>query len=142
MLIIMSKCIEHVNCSIRTKAAAEFGGVLSSRHLLRLESMFSFLGENGTHSLGVGYSNFQPFNLRYQHLPFCLHTWALMLSYFRAKLVSFSLWLVKPNFRAETSVYMSFKRMLLLFFQVQVNKSDYDNVTGALPYLKVNRKAE
>jgi len=25
--------------------------------------------------------------------------------------------------------------------QIQVNRSDYDNVIGALPYLKVNRKA-
>lgn len=39
-------------------------------------------------------------------------------------------------------ICMLFKRTLLLFLQVQVNKSDYDNVTGALPYLKVNRKAE
>jgi large subunit ribosomal protein L35 len=37
---------------------------------------------------------------------------------------------------------MSSKKKLLYFLQVQVNKSDYDNVTGALPYLKVNRKAD
>ncbi|GJM97856.1 hypothetical protein PR202_ga14812 [Eleusine coracana subsp. coracana] len=34
------------------------------------------------------------------------------------------------------------KRKKRLSKMVQVNKSDYDNVTGALPYLKVNRKAE
>ncbi|KAL6603067.1 hypothetical protein ACP70R_043428 [Stipagrostis hirtigluma subsp. patula] len=34
------------------------------------------------------------------------------------------------------------KRRKRLSKMVQVNKSDYDNVTGALPYLKVNRKAE
>nr|ACG34386.1 50S ribosomal protein L35 [Zea mays] len=33
------------------------------------------------------------------------------------------------------------KRKKRLSKMVQVNKSDYDNVTGALPYLKVNRKA-
>ncbi|KAG2613266.1 50S ribosomal protein L35, chloroplastic-like [Panicum virgatum] len=34
------------------------------------------------------------------------------------------------------------KRKKRLSKMVQVNKSDYDNVTGALPYLKVNRKAD
>uniref|UniRef100_A0A0A9C121 50S ribosomal protein L35 n=1 Tax=Arundo donax TaxID=35708 RepID=A0A0A9C121_ARUDO len=34
------------------------------------------------------------------------------------------------------------KRRKRLSKMVQVNKSDYDNVTGALPYLKVNRKAD
>ncbi|CAM8979823.1 unnamed protein product [Rhodiola kirilowii] len=33
------------------------------------------------------------------------------------------------------------KRRNRLSKMVQVNKSDYDNVIGALPYLKVNRKA-
>ncbi|KAI5414792.1 60S ribosomal protein L35, partial [Lathyrus oleraceus] len=33
------------------------------------------------------------------------------------------------------------KRKLRLSKMVQVNRSDYDNVIGALPYLKVNRKA-
>ncbi|KAJ4810572.1 50S ribosomal protein L35 [Rhynchospora pubera] len=33
------------------------------------------------------------------------------------------------------------KRKNRLSKMIQVNKSDYDNVTGALPYLKVNRKA-
>jgi len=34
------------------------------------------------------------------------------------------------------------KRKKRLSKMVQVNKSDYDNVTGALPYLKVNRKVD
>uniref|UniRef100_J3MG98 50S ribosomal protein L35 n=2 Tax=Oryza brachyantha TaxID=4533 RepID=J3MG98_ORYBR len=34
------------------------------------------------------------------------------------------------------------KRRKRLSKMVQVNKSDYNNVTGALPYLKVNRNAE
>lgn len=33
------------------------------------------------------------------------------------------------------------KRKLRLSKMIAVHKSDYDNVTGALPYLKVNRKA-
>ncbi|XP_058067801.1 large ribosomal subunit protein bL35c [Magnolia sinica] len=33
------------------------------------------------------------------------------------------------------------KRKLRLSKMIQVNRSDYDNVIGALPYLKVNRKA-
>ena len=33
-------------------------------------------------------------------------------------------------------------RTLLSFSQRQVNKSDYSNVMGALPYLKVNKKAD
>ncbi|XP_078163671.1 ribosomal protein L35 [Carex rostrata] len=34
------------------------------------------------------------------------------------------------------------KRKNRLSKMVQVHKSDYDNITGALPYLKVNRKAK
>uniref|UniRef100_A0A0E0E4D8 50S ribosomal protein L35 n=1 Tax=Oryza meridionalis TaxID=40149 RepID=A0A0E0E4D8_9ORYZ len=34
------------------------------------------------------------------------------------------------------------KRRKRLSKMIQVNKSDYNNVTGALPYLKVNRNAE
>lgn len=41
-------------------------------------------------------------------------------------------------------VLLSASYVTLVFCHVQhaVSRSDYDNVIGALPYLKVNRKAE